>query len=616
MLFRLKRKRSSFGLGSQRPLSTTQYQISYDHQCWKALYRLNHNWIMGQAHVTALTAQELLQRDQHALKLAAAAASSSNSKSDVMHWSKADLKRGGRHTPMVQFKGSVILIVSPNDLVHLWRIRAASTLEKEVGASGPAQPEFWQTYQPSTSKSRDTPMTENSRRSSQITCLALDTCNRDTNTNTNTNTKLWQKVMVGYASGHFSVFEYHPPNDTINKDQNEPLDNDDAHTPTLREIGNTVDLPAWSDVGQIQTASFLHPILTTCSIDGTVSIYILNSESPTDETRPWCRLLHRLYGTSTASPIGIALEQIPTSSPSSLSLSLSSVENKNPMAMAVRWRALLSFGLELYDASWTLRLQEIEFDERSILHSLEIGTADGHGSDEGIDADADEGYGSPFSYPHHHHPYYFKSAMTAAYGSGSGLEASHPAIEHGHGHGRIGSISAISISWPFVVTTHSDNTMNVFLMARTPTGSNPTCGQNHGVHRSDEAPSPLNRVTLRRVRLKFQHLSTLYGHCGAVSSVSIEAQSGRLVSASMDRSIKVWTMTTKDQDDPLDHQLEHQQQERVHRCSVSMSDIDKSWTESGQVTKEEGLGLVWVGSDEEKIVSMNCDGTVKVWQFS
>ncbi|KAF9575241.1 hypothetical protein EC968_003882 [Mortierella alpina] len=304
-------------------------------------------------------------------------------------------------------------------------------------------------------------------------------------------------------------------------------------------------------------------------------------DSSSPSSTPWCTLLHRLYGVETDSPVQVELERIRTP-----------MDEWQLGSEKARWRALVSFGLELHDGSWTVRLQEVEFDDHSILHSTEIGTSGG--DEDGTvlyeSTGHDEGYDSPFP--------------SATLSKETGPSTCQRTI----GHGRIGVISTLSIAWPLVVTTHSDNTMNVFEMTRD-SGMNETAAQALAPPPPLPPPPPPPLRHDRQQRIRFRHLSTLYGHCGAVSGVSIESQSGRLVSASMDRSIKVWTMASKNRQERVEPQ-------RVHRCTVSLSDINNSWTENGRVTKEEGLGLIWVGSDEEKIVSMNCDGTIKVWQFS
>ncbi|KAF9966132.1 hypothetical protein BGZ70_003227 [Mortierella alpina] len=520
--------------------------------CWKALYKLNHNWIMGQARVMRLSVSELLEQDRRRLDIETGIGFGDDER---IRMPRARL---------VQFKEAVVLAVSPCDMVHLWRIPqsiSTATGTEEVNSMGsncPNRPlQFWQTYQ--CSRTNTATAARHPCSGAHITCLSLDSLTAGA--------AGWQKVLVGFDSGHFSVFEY-PLLDGV--DTTVSMD-----TATLREIGCTSSLQSWSNVGGIQSAAFQYPIVATCTDGSVISIYKIlgdqNSSPP--KSGPWCTLLHRLYGVDTGSPVQVELERVRTPR-----------DGKQMNPEKVRWRALVSFGLELRDGSWTVRLQEIEFDCHSILHSAETGTA-AEDEDSTLlyeNSGHDEGYDSPF-------PSFSHATLSDETGSST--------CQRSVGHGRIGVISALSIAWPLVVTTHSDNTMNVFQMTRD-SGMSDTAGQTLAQPRHP-----------RQQRIRLRHLSTLYGHCGAVSSVSIESPSGRLVSASMDRSIKVWTVARQ-------NGHERAEPQRVHRCTVSMSDINNSWTESGRVTKEEGLGLIWVGSDEEKIVSMNCDGTIKVWQFS
>ncbi|KAF9086553.1 hypothetical protein BGX23_008800 [Mortierella sp. AD031] len=553
--------------------------------CWKALYRLNHNWIAGQAQVTSLSIQQLSQQDQ-LFFTAAESLPDRDTAAGVAEGVTGNGRFTRTHSPMVQFQGPVLLIVSPGDMVHLWKIKPASRIEAPDGGGSISpllspssrEPEFWQTYRSSRKRVGTTGGQQGPVDSSAISCLALDRSSAVSDSDG------WQKVMVGYDSGHFSIFEYllhqdhHPSAAIPTKEKDAGLANGDERT-ALREIGNTADLPAWSDVGRIQSASFLYPILTTCSDDGTISIYKIQEDhqrSLVDPHAPrhWCRLLHRLYGSSPLSPVEMELKHvISPSPPPSTSTNFEQEQDKD--TARPRWRVLVTFGIQRLDGSWTVRLQEIEFDEQFICHSIETGVEDEQTS-------TDQDGGEEETYLHS------GVAPSSAKSSSACLESA--------GHARIGDISAITISSPYIVTTHPDNTMNVFHMARASTAKTGAGPKQAGV-------SPYSKP------VRFRHLSTLYGHCGAVSSVAIESRSGRLVSASMDRSIKVWTMIGRNQHDQIE-------QRRVHQCSLSMSDLNKSWTQGAQVNKEEGLGLVWVGSDDEKIVSMNCDGTVKVWLFS
>ncbi|KAF9154156.1 hypothetical protein BG015_001732 [Linnemannia schmuckeri] len=553
---------------------------SHSNSCWKALYRLNHNWIAGQAQVTSLSIQQVSHQDQLFFNLTG---SSQGRNIEAGNGGGADEVHTRTHSPIVQFQGPVLLIVSPGDMVHLWRIKSAAAIQEPRGgglwlspptlsmpSESSRQPEFWQTYRSSSKRAG----------SSSISCLALDR----SSTVSGSLATGWQKVMVGYDSGHFSIFEYLLRHN--GESSNEHGDKKETRATTLREIGNTVDLPAWSDVGGIQSASFLYPILTTCSDDGTISIYKIREDHShsldhPDEPRHWCRLLHRLYGSSSHSPVEMELRPVVAQQPPSFEHGQQLKEVTRPL-----WRALITFGLQLLDGSWTVRLQEIEFDEQFIRHSIETGAEDE--SDYGRAATYQEdskggGVDEDETYQRSEIPSSSAESFSARLNSAA--------------HARIGTISAITISSPYVVTTHPDNTMNVFHMARPSIKTQKqAAGQGGG---GSIYPKPI----------RFRHLSTLYGHCGAVSSVAIESRSGRLVSASMDRSIKVWTMVSRNQYDQLE-------QRRVHQCALSMNDLNQSWTLGARVSKEEGLGLVWVGTDDEKIVSMNSDGTVKVWLFS
>ncbi|KAF9929337.1 RNA-dependent ATPase rok1 [Linnemannia zychae] len=588
---RLKRKQSAFNQVHRPKENHFVYgdPSSNINPCWKALYRLNHNWIAGQAQVTSLSIQQLSYQDQLFLETSGIASQEEDARS------AGDGRHNTSYSPIVQFQGPVLLIASPRNMVHLWRIKSAVTHPVKKGLSSlpvpsipselSRQPEFWQTYRCSKIW-RDVTTAANvegARGSgdfdmSVISCLAMDR-----STHLNGDSTSWQKVMVGYSSGHFSIFEYSLHNDAHS-------DSSSKESATLREIGNTMDLIAWSDVGGIQSASFLYPILITCSDDGTLSIYKIQEsylhEHPQSHNEPqqWCRLLHRLYGSSLDSPVEMELRPViatPHSQSGPLTSAILTYEQELNQGAIQRplWQALITFGLQLMDGSWTVRLQEIEFDEQFIHHSTETGVEDENES--GCEQtcffqEADDN--GPMC-----ERIGIASSPTELLGSCLGPESL----------ARIPTISAITISSPYVVTTHPDNTMNVFHMARLRSAKVSDTGRG----RSGESIYPKKPI-------RFRHLSTLYGHCGAVSSVAIESRSGRLVSASMDRSIKVWTMVGRNRHDQLE-------QRRVHHCALSMNDLNQSWALGARVNREEGLGLVWVGTDEEKIVSMNSDGTVK-----
>ncbi|KAG0024215.1 hypothetical protein BGZ81_007787 [Podila clonocystis] len=554
-----KRKRSTVPL---RQLLQRQYQLSSRNQCWKALYRLNYNWTMGQATVSTLSFNDLWLHDHDVLLQSLSGITGGPLSIEELQDTtpRIPVPEYGP-SRIVRFKGQVILVASPQGVVHLWRIRDAPG---QGTSAQERKPEYWQTY--TCPRIPDGGGSESPR----ITCLALDTSG-------DKGAQEWQRVMVGYKSGHFSIFQYY---------QGSTQD----HSLAIVEVGTTTQLVAWSEVGAVQSACFRFPVVATCSQeDGAISIYRIQDTDGGANADPqhWCRLLHRLYGTPTQSPVEMELSQI-SSAGSDPSMEIG--QSSSSGSRLGIWRILASFGLELFDGnSWTVRVQEIEFDELVILLSNETG-AEGESTSTTLD------------------PTLAFQELDMSSSSFSS-ECPEPVVDHP----RIGAISALSISWPYVVTTHSDNTLNVFHMYRVAAGRG-RGGQGKGAK--------------QRPQLVFQHKSTLYGHCGAVSSVSIEPGSGRLVSASMDRSIKIWTLTPPPPKRSEEHLRRHRPSSSSfasqcqhwlqwqYQCSVSMSDINKSWIKGGQVTKEEGQGLVWVDADEEKVVSMSCDGSIKVWQFA
>ncbi|GJJ74083.1 hypothetical protein EMPS_06441 [Entomortierella parvispora] len=589
----------------QQRYPAQQYQMSNAYQCWKAVYRLNYNWLMGQARVTSLPIMEMLKQDQAAIERLGGLPPNQQSTQSSF-------------PPLVRFKGSVVIVASPVDFIHLWRMKPSSTFRQSATPSpspteaessfssrtmgcddAPQKLEYWQTYVPSV------PRSPSEEVSGRVSYIALDK-------SVTGSPSLEQRVMVGYESGHFSIFAYQ---------ESSPENGIDVESVSLREIGNTASLPAWSAVEGIQSAAFHYPILITTSSDGTISIYKIQEQDSSqatqggEGTRPWCRLLHRLYGLATESPVEILLEPVKSGKeprdddqPEEEEEFISKAEARNERGS--QWRAIVSFGLQLLDGSWTVRLQEIGFDNLFIHYSTEAGTENAPFSDTNNTVTSNNEHVLPSESGFNGGAIPIEESFSA----NSNMTSPASCTTLSDNQVRIGAISAIDISWPFVVTTHRDNTMNVFQMTR-------------------QTNSVASAAT--RLKLQFEHLSTLYGHCGAVSSVAIEPRSGRLVSAGMDRSIKVWALTLQRRrlshhpsQQPKSSQSQSQPVQsptvssttitttRVHQCIVSMSDINKSWTESGQVTTEEGRGLIWVGSDEDKIVSMNCDGTVKVWQFT
>lgn len=94
-------------------------------------------------------------------------------------------------------------------------------------------------------------------------------------------------------------------------------------------------------------------------------------------------------------------------------------------------------------------------------------------------------------------------------------------------------VTAIEHSDPFIVTSRSDNTLDVFEVISEPSTS---------THRQSSA---FNTVHLRNDelgdRLRIVHRRTLFGHTARVTSVAIE-EGGRCVSGGDDGTVKVWQL--------------------------------------------------------------------------
>ncbi|KAG0347924.1 hypothetical protein BG005_011833 [Podila minutissima] len=188
-----KRKRTTV---PQHQLQQRQYQLTSQNQCWKALYRLNYNWTMGQATVSTLSCNDLWLHDQHVLLQSLTGITAGPSRIEELQDTvpRIPITEDGL-SRIVRFKGQVILVASPQGMVHLWRIRDKPGLDTSVQER---KPEYWQTY---TCPRIPDGGGGGGSESARITCLALDT------SSDKDDAQEWQRVMVGYESGHFSIFQ-------------------------------------------------------------------------------------------------------------------------------------------------------------------------------------------------------------------------------------------------------------------------------------------------------------------------------------------------------------------------------------------------------------------------
>ena len=230
--------------------------MSNAYQCWKSVYRLNYNWLMGQARVTSLPLVEMVKQDQVALERLGGQTPNQQSTQSSF-------------PPIIKLKGSVVMVASPIDFIHLWRIKPSSFLQQSptpsppptgtgslflgrtVGCDdAPQKLEYWQTYSPSFSRN------SSEEASGLVSYIAW--------------TKLLPVRRVLH-SGSWSAMKQ----DTFLYSRiksRAPRVGVDVKAASLREIGDTASLLAWSSLEGIQSAAFHYPILITTSTDGTISI--------------------------------------------------------------------------------------------------------------------------------------------------------------------------------------------------------------------------------------------------------------------------------------------------------------------------------------------------------
>ncbi|KAF9163148.1 hypothetical protein DFQ26_002902 [Actinomortierella ambigua] len=597
--------------------------------CWKALYKLNYNWLMGQPVVTCLSLDDIKRQDLLWRKMAVSQEAGSG------RLERTDLSKEPSvcSIPLVQFTGSILAtaINTPcGPRVHFWRlVRGGSSHQDDAGAASNEDAahhrlniEYCQTFEcPKPPKSKDS----NSRRT--IVTFELDRSLARCKSSQQSSIL----AMVGYDTGDFTIFEINVIS---------PI--------TIREIGTWNSDVVGEKNSKLQSSCFRYPMVVTYCTSGTLSIFKVSSaaERAASSSSTWCRLLHRMHGQVGESPVEMEVEEVAKQQQQ---------QQQQQKSGATRWHVRLAFGVPLLDGFWTVRLQEIELDDYRILDCGEIGSGSYRRHRPKNPAAAFAGWGGLSSKPGDLHRQDFE--MNGDGDEGMDDEETEY-LRESHSLATVAPIASISLASPYLVTTHRDNTMNVFRIQRRRRQQQ----QQPWAKASSSVPPQSNTMSTIN-RLEFWHMSTLYGHCGAVSSASIDARLGRLVSASMDRSVKIWRIGKSDGHDedhstPMHRYYHHKDHQRLPvpsasdiaqameqgaentarghgdayepwpfgdeydvedydpDCLVSMSVNDNSWVRSKKINHDEGVGLAWIGSDEEKIVSVSLDGMIRVWRFT
>lgn len=98
-------------------------------------------------------------------------------------------------------------------------------------------------------------------------------------------------------------------------------------------------------------------------------------------------------------------------------------------------------------------------------------------------------------------------------------------------------VTSIEYSSPYVITTRSDNTLDVYRVSSSSTSTS----------LASPPHSSLPRKTSRdSSHLRIEHVRTLFGHTAAVSAVALDSSTGRVVSGGVDGRVKVWDLFAGD----------------------------------------------------------------------
>ncbi|KAG0239188.1 hypothetical protein BGW41_007879 [Actinomortierella wolfii] len=600
--------------------------------CWKALYKLNYNWLMGQPVVSYLSMKDIQHQDRLWKRNPTGSAQSevaciSEGKDDFCTDNPVSLS-----IPLVQFIGSILATATNTPwgpMVHFWRlVRGGNSDGKAISSEDNTQRlriEYWKTFVCPKPPTLCSPNHGRSERKRSIVSFELD---RSLTRCKSPRQQPSILAMVGYDTGEFTIFEVDSPTNSSSSVK--------STSATIREIGTWNHDIVDEKSSKMRSSCFHYPLVVTYCTNGVLSIFRVSSASKNDvsssvSSPSWCKLLHQMHGRVGESPVEMEVEEI----------AQMSQQHKQLYSNGTQWLLRLAFGVPLIDGSWTMRLQEFELDQNRILDCIEIGSG---------------------SYHHRRRP--ARPAFAADWASKSDFHQEDVAMDayedeeaeyvmEAHSLATVAPIASICLASPYLVTTHRDNTMNVFRIRRR------RRRQRSLEHQGTRGSSPLEKPTV-----EFWHKSTLYGHCGAVSSASIDARLGRLVSASMDRSVKIWRIGKSDgtTDETTSttsmhryyHHRDHQRkpvpsasaiaqemevdaEDQYDRngdvfdswssedededdydpdCLVSMSVNDNSWVRSKKINRDEGVGLAWIGSDDEKIVSVSVDGMIRVWRFT
>ncbi|KAK4056949.1 hypothetical protein OIO90_001849 [Microbotryomycetes sp. JL221] len=134
-------------------------------------------------------------------------------------------------------------------------------------------------------------------------------------------------------------------------------------------------------------------------------------------------------------------------------------------------------------------------------------------------------------------------------------------------------VTAVEHSDPFIVTSRSDNTIDVFKVIRRPRPQPHIVGQlssSSTLYRHQSTHSIVSTMTQHSQQqnsvVRLLHFKTLFGHTAGVTSVAVEADTATCVSTARDGQTKVWSLIG-DGDEQQQQQLRARGSEKLNKMT-------------------------------------------------
>ncbi|KAG9305556.1 hypothetical protein G9A89_003619 [Geosiphon pyriformis] len=537
---------------------------NWDNEDWKTIYRVSHNWQTGNCRVVNFKPDVTkrlkgmgLERPEwktfFPTSFSAEAVSQDHVSSNRTHLQLLN------SNPLVQFTKHVILTAAYSSdcavpEIHLWRAGKQNshiaTLKSDI---------LTQIHQPS-------PIA--------ITCMKLDS-----NLTEYQSSPGMQKIVAGYSNGGFSIWEIDTiarqhlttslqPQLWIHRELCTALPpsiyiDQKSLPPSITATINTPNSP-------LITCTLHTPILITCTRDFILSIYLIsekekltpenikNNQSPSIKNNFDCHLLHQLKSYVCWAPVDITLEEYSSND-----------EDNNEIA----WKATVAYAVPVYGGGWTVGVQEIKFNMNSILSTIHCSPLPPSGSI----------FDGPFL------------RNSCSHSPRSSISTSVRSFA---------PITTIKYNAAYLITAHSDNTLQVY----------------HVLHTDD------------RDGLECKHVHTLYGHTGSVTTVAIDSD-GKLVTGAMDESIKIWDLSgrvaientkrtsineNRETNGLTSSHFLHggfqtigmaAERKRNGECIVTLNNIDTDTDDYyNRINHGRKAGVKWLDFDEGRIVSVSGGG--------